>query len=409
MRDNPADILATYVTAEALNEHLYNVWLSSPHIMLTAYKHVYRSTSNSSMRVQYIHPCWRHGFAIPCIDNDNVTFIILDFWQNVKLLDWWQTWIYSWRFLLHGVFNNGWINNSEWNKFIAWGSQFCLSTYSRSNWQLGEGETIFFLFAWSCFRETTRAYNMHDVNNTSSLKNRRTMIETASPDYKSWSICRMAAKSHCGRTSQQSNMSIQEFLSRSSSPRTTIWLGAQLSTLQRIGTLTKAEWDNVIDESKKYWFPMTTMDEYNLLLDFNNGRSDHLLEQTKTNEWGGHSEVNNEFSWKWQPPWTFCTVYLRQFLRTKHVFSLQLPLTISSISTMLISRVLNNTVPTIWGTVLKYIQHCLLYLWCTYKCTYNLDMFGSRLQEPLGQCRTIALEKTIQLSEFTFAQLKLGI
>ena len=62
-----------------------------------------------------------------------------------------------------------------------------------------------------------------------------------------------------------------------------------------------------------------------------------------------------------------------------------------------------------WMDVLKYIQHCLLYLWCTYKCTYNLDMFGSRLQEPLGQCRTIALEKTIQLSEFTFAQLKLGI
>ena len=61
---------------------------------------------------------------------------------------------------------------------------------------------------------------------------------------------------------------------------------------------------------------------------------------------------------------------------------------------MLISRVLNNTVPTIWGTVLKYMQHCLLYLWCTYKCTYNLYMFGSRLQEPLGQCRTIALEKT---------------
>ena len=55
-----------------------------------AYKHVYRSTSNSSMRVQYIHPCWRHGFAIPCIDNDNVTYIILDFWQSVKLLDWWH-------------------------------------------------------------------------------------------------------------------------------------------------------------------------------------------------------------------------------------------------------------------------------------------------------------------------------
>ncbi len=32
--------------------------------------------------------------------------------------------------------------------------------------------------------------------------------------------------------------------------------------------------------------------------------------------------------------------------------------------------------------LLKYIQHCLFYLWCTYKCTYNLYMFGSRLQGP---------------------------
>lgn len=120
-----------------------------------------------------------------------MTMLPLSSWISDKT---WSSWIDD-NVNLQFTILAAW-NQQFWMKhlFIAWDSQFCLSTYTRSTDNLGKVKQ-FFLFAWSCFRETTWAHNMRDVNHTSSLKNRRTMIEAASPDYKSWSICRMAAQS----------------------------------------------------------------------------------------------------------------------------------------------------------------------------------------------------------------------
>jgi len=317
MLDNPADILTTYVTAEAFNKHLYNARLSSPHVNWHtdrgsftnkqfhkhAYKHMYRSTNNSSMRVRYIHPCWRHGFAIPCIDNDNVTFIILDFWQSVKLLDWWQCECTVYDFLLHGVFNNGWINNSEWNNLLLHGIRnfACRRTVVRTD-NLAKVKQ-FFSFRLKLFsrnnlgpqhawREQYFLVEEQEDNNRDGKSRLQELVNLPN------------GSTISGRTSQQSNMSIKEFLSRCSSPRTTIWLGAQLSTLQRIGDTRPSRKPNGTMRSTKArstgsvwrqwtsttYFSISTMAEMTI-----------CLEQRKTNEWGVHNEVNNEFSWKWQP------------------------------------------------------------------------------------------------------------